>query len=185
MQPRWSERICAYASGRFNPIKSTIDAEVQALINSLDKFKIYYLDKKELVVRTDSKAIVEFYKKISDHKPSRVRWLTLIDYITGIGIPVKIEHIDGKDNVLADTLSRLIQIITQEEHHPAEALLISAVEEALARPKPEVLKQVNIIMSQVFKWIAGRKTTQQVFMITLEDGLKKLKHEEIGPEPKF
>nr|AEV42076.1 putative polyprotein [Pineapple bacilliform CO virus] len=113
--PRNQEKVCAYASGRFQPIKSTIDAEIQAVINSLDKFKIYYLNQKELVVRTDCQAIVSFYEKMANNKPSRVRWLTFSDFITGIGAPVKFEHIDGKDNLLADTLSRLVVMMLHEE----------------------------------------------------------------------
>ncbi|GJT15036.1 Orf y [Tanacetum coccineum] len=45
--PRSSERICAYASGKFSTTQSTIDAEINACINTLEKLKIYYLDKQE------------------------------------------------------------------------------------------------------------------------------------------
>nr|ATZ69454.1 ORF3 polyprotein [Cacao swollen shoot CD virus] len=105
---RTTERICAYASGKFGVIKSTIDAEIYALIKALDAFKIFYLDKGHLIVRTDCQAIVTFYNKTNVHKPSRIRWITFLDYITGLGVQVTIEHIDGKDNHLADTLSRLV-----------------------------------------------------------------------------
>nr|GFA73429.1 TPA: orf y [Tanacetum cinerariifolium] len=44
---RSSERICAYASGKFSTTLSTIDAEINACINTLEKLKIYYLDKQE------------------------------------------------------------------------------------------------------------------------------------------
>ncbi|KAG6523283.1 hypothetical protein ZIOFF_013139 [Zingiber officinale] len=136
-EPRTSEKICAYASGRFLPIKSTIDAEVQAVINSLEKFKIYYLDKSELIIRTDSHAIVKFYEKASDHKPSRVRWLTLSDYISGIGIKVSFEHISGKDNVLTDELSRLITtILVDKWEHTLLRPLTKAISEVLQKPNP-------------------------------------------------
>ncbi|KAG6468385.1 hypothetical protein ZIOFF_073061 [Zingiber officinale] len=136
-EPRTSEKICAYASGRFLPVKSTIDAEVQAVINSLEKFKIYYLDKSELIIRTDSHAIVKFYEKASDHKPSRVRWLTLSDYISGIGIKVSFEHISGKDNVLADELSRLITtILVDKWEHTLLRPLTKAISEVLQKPNP-------------------------------------------------
>ncbi|KAG6473328.1 hypothetical protein ZIOFF_067243 [Zingiber officinale] len=136
-EPRTSEKICAYASGRFLPVKSTIDAEVQAVINSLEKFKIYYLDKSELIIRTDSHAIVKFYEKASDHKPSRVRWLTLSDYISGIGIKVSFEHISGKDNVLADELSRLITtILVDKWEHTLLHPLTKAINEVLQKPNP-------------------------------------------------
>nr|AHM92963.1 polyprotein [Banana streak CA virus] len=152
-QPRWSEKICAYASGKFNPIKSTIDAEIQAVINSLDKFKIYYLDKKELIIRTDSQAIVSFYKKSSDHKPSRVRWLAFTDYITGTGLDVKFEHIDGKDNVLADTLSRLVKIICHKEKHPSETILINVAEEILQKGSIGAKRKLGEMISGYEAWM--------------------------------
>nr|GME02071.1 polyprotein [Ipomoea batatas] len=106
--PRSKERIAAYASGKFQPIKSTIDAEIFAIMNAMEAFKIYYLDKREMIIRTDCQAIVSFFNKSASNKPSRARWIAFTDYITGTGIRIKIEHIDGKDNILADYLSRLV-----------------------------------------------------------------------------
>nr|UYZ57208.1 polyprotein [Banana streak IM virus] len=166
---RLNEKICAYASGSYNPIKSTIDAEVHAVINSLEKFKIYYLDKKELIIRTDSQAIVAFYKKQADHKPSRTRWLMLIDYITGLGINVKFEHIDGKENVLADTLSRLVQVLITKIHHPAEEQLVDAVLEVLKNPKEVAIKKVNHFILLTERWIAGFKDEHPVNVLTLDE----------------
>ncbi|KAG6533821.1 hypothetical protein ZIOFF_007699 [Zingiber officinale] len=151
-EPRTSEKICAYASGRFLPVKSTIDAEVQAVINSLEKFKIYYLDKSELIIRTDSHAIVKFYEKASDHKPSRVRWLTLSDYISGIGIKVSFEHISGKDNVLADELSRLITtILVDKWEHTLLRPLTKAINEVLQKPNPVMEARMASHISNTLK----------------------------------
>nr|GEX70462.1 putative polyprotein [Tanacetum cinerariifolium] len=71
--PRGSERICAYASGKFSTTQSTIDAEINACINTLEKLKIYYLDKQEVTLRTDCQAIISFYNKTNSNKSSRVR----------------------------------------------------------------------------------------------------------------
>ncbi|GJZ78475.1 putative polyprotein [Tanacetum coccineum] len=57
--PRSSERICVYASGKFSTTQSTIDAEINACINTLEKLKIYYLDKQEVTLRTDCQAIIK------------------------------------------------------------------------------------------------------------------------------
>ncbi|GJV12905.1 putative polyprotein [Tanacetum coccineum] len=57
--PRSSERICAYASGKFSTTQSTIDAEINACINTLVKLKIYYLDKQEVTLRTYCQAIIK------------------------------------------------------------------------------------------------------------------------------
>ncbi|KAG6519998.1 hypothetical protein ZIOFF_017027 [Zingiber officinale] len=62
-----SEQISAYASGKFSPPKSTIDAEIHAVMNSLNSFKIYYPDKEELLIRTD-------YERPSGYSPSRKRF---------------------------------------------------------------------------------------------------------------
>ncbi|AHI90954.1 polyprotein [Hibiscus bacilliform virus GD1] len=109
--PKNTERICAYASGKFHPIKSTIDAEIHAVMNSLEAFKIHYLDKPSLTIRTDCQAIIAFFDTISNHKPSRLRWINFTDYVTGLGIPVNFQHVKGEDNRLADALSRLISVI--------------------------------------------------------------------------
>lgn len=93
-------------------------------MESLNSFKIYYLDK-DLLIRTDCHAIVSFYGKQAQNKPSRVRWLMFCDYINGLGMQVKFEHIEGKDNALADHLSRLtnLAVTCQEAQEPAHELL--------------------------------------------------------------
>lgn len=128
--PRSTEKVCAYASGKFDNVQSTIDAEINACINTLDKMKIYYLDKQEVTIRTDCGAIVSFYNKSNSNKASRVRWMKFADAITGTGINVKIEHIDGKNNVLADSLSRLVNscvaVCTLENVNPKMEEVIKA-----------------------------------------------------------
>ncbi|GKE57490.1 putative polyprotein [Tanacetum coccineum] len=108
--PRTSERICAYSSGKFSTTQSTCDAEINACINTLEKLKIYYLDKQEVTLRTDCQAIISFYNKTNSNKSSRVRWIKFADAVTGTGVKINIEHIEGKHNTLADSLSRLVNL---------------------------------------------------------------------------
>ncbi|KAJ3708598.1 hypothetical protein LUZ61_012303 [Rhynchospora tenuis] len=105
--PRSTERVCAYASGKFPTLKSTIDAEIHACMETMSALKIHYLDQKEITLRTDCQAIISFYNKSAQNKPSRVRWINFVDFVTGTGVQVHFEHIDGKLNILADSLSRL------------------------------------------------------------------------------
>jgi ribonuclease HI len=105
--PRSAEQVCAYASGKFETIKSTIDAEIHACMETLSAMKIHYLDKPEITLRTDCQAIISFYNKSSNNKPSRLRWVKFVDFVTGTGVQVHFEHIEGRLNTLADTLSRL------------------------------------------------------------------------------
>ncbi|GJT59728.1 Orf y [Tanacetum coccineum] len=135
--PRSSERICAYASGKFSTTQSTIDAEINACINTLEKLKIYYLDKQEVTLRTDCQAIISFYNKTNSNKSSRVRWIKFADAVTGTGVKINIEHIEGKHNTLVDSLSRLVNLCfaecTREMKELAAAALYS-VEEVLLSP---------------------------------------------------
>ncbi|KAG6537930.1 hypothetical protein ZIOFF_003033 [Zingiber officinale] len=133
--PKSEERICAYASGKFNPIKSTIDAEIHAVMNSLNNFKIYYLDKPELVVRTDCHTIISFFNKSAQNKPSRVRWISFTDFITGLGVPVQFQYIDGKDNILDDFLSCLVCFLTACPIEEIEVGLLAQMEEAINQIK--------------------------------------------------
>ncbi|QED42803.1 ORF3 [Dioscorea badnavirus A] len=137
------ERICAYASGKFNPPKSTIDAEIHAVMNGLNSFKIYYMDKQEITIRTDCQAIISFFNKSAQNKPSRVRWIAFTDFITGLGIPVTFTHIDGKDNGLADALSRLV---TATIRKPLQESVYTALEKALkelqGKPNPKVSSRI-------------------------------------------
>ena len=57
----------------------------------------------EITIRTDCEAIVKFYKLKNEKRSSRRR---LLNFTTGVKI--EIELIKGKDNSLADSLSRLI-----------------------------------------------------------------------------
>ncbi|GKB29424.1 Orf y [Tanacetum coccineum] len=135
--PRSSERICAYASGKFSTTQSTIDAEINACINTLEKLKIYYLDKQEVTLRTDCQAIISFYNKTNSNKSSRVRWIKFADAVTGTGVKINIEHIEGKHNTLADSLSRLVNLCFAEctgEMKELAAAALYSVEEVLQSP---------------------------------------------------
>lgn len=152
--PRITEQVCAYASGRFDPPKSTIDAEIHAAMNSLDKFKIHYLDKEEIIIRTDCQAIISFYNKSAENKPSRVRWIAFNDFITGLGISVHFEHIDGKHNQLADALSRLVSSLIHDSEkwsqrtHIIKAMSV-AIEQVTSRPHAEAVKRLATMIEGV------------------------------------
>lgn len=71
-------------------------------------FNLFLISKKEFIVRTDCEAIVKFFGKIHEKRSCKRRWLNFIDRITGKGFEVVFEHIKGKDNSLANALSRLV-----------------------------------------------------------------------------
>ncbi|KAG6499370.1 hypothetical protein ZIOFF_039136 [Zingiber officinale] len=112
--PRNTKKFCAYASGKFSTVKSTIDAEIHACMEALTTMKIHYLDRTEITLRTDCHAIIKFFNKSVNNKPSRVRWINFTDYITGTCVDIKFEHISGTSNELANALSRLVHHITNK-----------------------------------------------------------------------
>nr|BDT80144.2 P3 [Jujube associated badnavirus] len=122
--PRSTERVCAYANGKFPTVKSAIDAEIYACMETLNALKIHYLDKEEITLRTDCQAIISFYNKSAVNKPSRVRWLAFTDFITGTGVKINFEHIDGKHNVLADNLSRLVTPLLLDDSDSEQRLFV-------------------------------------------------------------
>lgn len=154
--PRSSERICAYASGKFPVIKSTIDAEIYACMETLKSLKIHYLDKKEITLRRDCQAIISFYNKSAQNKPSLVRWINFIDFVTEIGVDVHFEHIDGKLNVLVDSLSRLTNFyfagcLTEEEETNLQSLKEAITEAIEAGMSTAPLDQLAAVLPTLLK----------------------------------
>lgn len=103
------EKICAYQSGKFKEKgnKASINVEILAVIYGLNTFRIYILNKPEILIRTDCEAIVKFHQKINDKTSSRRRWLIFLDTISIYHSRI-FEHIKGNDNSIADQLSRLL-----------------------------------------------------------------------------
>nr|GEY83052.1 ORFIII-like polyprotein [Tanacetum cinerariifolium] len=151
--PRSSKRICTYASGKFSTTQSIIDAEINACINTLEKLKIYYLDKQEGALRTDCQAIISFYNITNSNKSLRVRWIKFADAVTGTGVKINIEHIEGKHNTLIDSLSRLVNLCFAECTGDMKELATTAlhsVEKVLQSPNA-FQKNMKITYKEVMK----------------------------------
>ncbi|GJR29804.1 ORFIII-like polyprotein [Tanacetum coccineum] len=139
--------------GKFSTTQSTIDAEINTCINTFEKLKIYYLDKQEVTLKTDCQAIISFYNKTNSNKSSRVRWIKFADAVTGTGVKINIEHIEGKHNTLADSLSRLVNLCFAEctgEMKQLTASALYSVEEVLQSPNA-FQKNMKITCEEVMK----------------------------------
>ena len=94
----------------------------------MEKLKVYYLDQKEITLKTGCQAIISFYNKTNSNKASRVRWTKFADAITGTGVQINIEHINGKKNTLADALLRLVNFFLEEgDEQNSQAQRISKI----------------------------------------------------------
>ena len=89
----------------------TYEQEALAILEGLMKWEDKLMGRKFTVV-TDHKSL-EFFKKSSNPSPRRVRWL---DYMSRFDYMVR--HVPGKDNKVADCLSRYFENDNVDEFHP-------------------------------------------------------------------
>ncbi|GJT87833.1 Orf y [Tanacetum coccineum] len=79
----------------------------------------------------------ESHSKTNSNKFSRVRWIKFADAVTGTGVKINIEHIEGKHNTVADSLSRLVNLCFVECTGEMKELAVAALcsmEEVLQSP---------------------------------------------------
>nr|GFB58338.1 ORFIII-like polyprotein [Tanacetum cinerariifolium] len=82
-----------------------------------------------------------------------VRWIKFADAVTGTGVKINIEHIEGKHNNLVDSLSRLVNLCFAEctgEMKELAAAALHSVEEVLQSPNA-FQKNMKITCEKVMK----------------------------------
>lgn len=107
--PESETELVGYASGNFPEsakTASSIDLVIQAIQHALNKFKLYL--QKEITIRTDCVAIVSWLNSDHTNKRTSIRWMKFLDVLTAGGYKPAFEHIKGKNNFIADILSRKI-----------------------------------------------------------------------------
>ena len=85
---------------------------------TLNSFRLFILNKKEILVRIDCEAIVKFFNNKSSKHINQRRWLAFKDRIINSNYRVIFEHIKGSDNSLADKLSRCLFLEQVTEKPP-------------------------------------------------------------------
>ena len=86
-------------SGPDETAYSTIEREAISIINALSHFK-YIVFGYEITILTDHKPLLQFFNNYHT-SPKRTRWFLILQ-----DFAAKIAYIQGKNNILADTLSR-------------------------------------------------------------------------------
>ncbi|KAI5708347.1 hypothetical protein M8J77_021013 [Diaphorina citri] len=97
-----TRKIISFASAKLSPTESKYSSnerECLAIVWAVKKYKIY-LEDKPFVIRTDNQSL-KWLNKFMDSKAKFTRWAILLSELN-----FKIEHCPGKDNELADALSR-------------------------------------------------------------------------------
>ena len=85
----------------FKQVRSTFYKELRGLYLSLKHFQSRIFGR-SLIIRTDSKSVERaITNEMGNHSPAEQRWIFAIKEFNPI-----VRHIDGNDNVVADSLSR-------------------------------------------------------------------------------
>ena len=85
----------------FKQVRSTFYKELRGVYLSLKHFQSRILGR-SLIIRTDSKSVERaITNEMGNHSPAEQRWICAIKEFNPI-----VRHIDGHDNVVADSLSR-------------------------------------------------------------------------------
>ena len=89
------EQICRYSSGQYQKkgLTSSIDQEILEVNYALDSFRLFLLNKKEILVGTDCEAIIKFFNNKNSKKISQRRWLAFKDRIINSNYKVVFKHI--------------------------------------------------------------------------------------------
>lgn len=99
------EHPVGYFSKKFNrhqKVYSTVEREALALILAVQHFEVYLgSSSRPIEVYTDHNPLV-FIDRMRNHNQRIMRWSLILQQY-----PLKILHIQGKDNVVADALSRI------------------------------------------------------------------------------
>ena len=94
----------SYTSSKFKPHQksySTIEKEALSLVLALQKYECYLQGAAEVIVFTDHNPLT-FLDKMKAHNQRLLRWSLYLQKF-----PLKINHIKGTKNFMADALSRL------------------------------------------------------------------------------
>lgn len=104
--PDGSELICAFRSGLFQGAEKnyhSIEKEILAVKRAIQKLELYIINK-EFVIRTDNKNFKTFCTRKIDKQIGRGRLARWQEFFSQYDFTV--EWKAGKDNILADTLTR-------------------------------------------------------------------------------
>jgi hypothetical protein len=88
---------------------STYDKELYALVRILETWQ-HYLWPKEFVIHSDHESLKHIRSKGKLHR-RHAKWVEFIEYF-----PYVIKHKKGKENIIADALSRRYTLLTQLDH---------------------------------------------------------------------
>ena len=102
------EKLRRYCSETFNDYQknlSSTNVEIEAIILVLEKFQLF-LNQEQFTLKTNFENIKNFFENKNSSKLSTKRWIRFQNCL--IGFKPKFEHIKGKDNILADWLSKQI-----------------------------------------------------------------------------
>ncbi|KAG6466576.1 hypothetical protein ZIOFF_075664 [Zingiber officinale] len=148
--PRNMEKVCAYANGKFPVVKSVIDAEIYAAMETMTALKIHYMDKLEITLRTDCRHYQYALKTSEEPKTLAVITEegevafgppTLIDAEEEEACSSRFPLLTEYEDLISDTLSK---IFLKEEHEKRNRM--AKIEDKAIDNVLECLRELELIL---------------------------------------
>ena len=159
-----------YHSRVFNPAQSNYPTHEQELLAVIDILKTYYhlMAGREFTLLTDSQAMTSIFSQ-KHLSPRQARWMLFLGQF-----PMKIEHIPGQTNIIADLLSRIPEYsgyVSGSLHEPVDIDVPDQDFESSTLPPliaaPITLRRGKILLeTPVVRRRNRRKRNQPVIMAT-------------------
>ncbi|KAG6467505.1 hypothetical protein ZIOFF_074696 [Zingiber officinale] len=135
--PRNIEKVCAYANGKFPVVKSVIDAEIYAAMETMTALKIHYMDKYALKTSEEPKtlAVITEEGEVAFGPP------TLIDAEEEEACSSRFPLLTEYEDLISDTLSK---IFLKEEHEKRNRM--AKIEDKAIDNVLECLRELELIL---------------------------------------
>ncbi|KAG6523020.1 hypothetical protein ZIOFF_020177 [Zingiber officinale] len=145
------EKVCAYANGKFPVVKSVIDAEIYAAMETMTALKIHYMDKLEITLRTDCQAIINTLSRLVE-EPETLAVITeegevafgpptLTDAKEEAACSSRFPLLTEYEDLISDTFSK---IFLKEEHEKKNRM--AKIEDEPIDNVLECLRELELIL---------------------------------------
>jgi hypothetical protein len=166
-------RIISYASIKFNETQQRWHSNEQECYAALWAAKRYrmYLEGRPFVLRTDNKAL-QWLQSTKEEKSKYMRWALQLQ-----GFNYRVEHVPGRENHLADALSRAPQRESTEDQstdNPDRLVPPSSTVSALTEPSPPIFGVVYLAQEEDEEI---QHIVQQLQTLTLKEASLRTKAE--------
>ncbi|KAG6472402.1 hypothetical protein ZIOFF_069864 [Zingiber officinale] len=134
------EKVCAHAHGKFPLVKSVMDAEIYATMETMTALKIHYMDKLEITLRTDLKE-TNILAVITEEGKVAFGPTTLTDVEEEAACSSRFPLLTEYEDLISDTFSKNF---LKEEHEKRNRM--AKIEDEAIGNVLECLRELELIL---------------------------------------